>query len=47
MLFLSRVFKGRFLLTNSGGYGIMGRDVLNCLAVLFDGPRLSWAENKP
>jgi hypothetical protein len=48
LLFLSRAFKGRFLLTdNSDGFGILGRDVLNNLSVLFDGPGLSWAEHKP
>jgi hypothetical protein len=46
VLFLSRAFKGRFLLTDQNR-GILGRDVLNHLPILFDGPRLLWSEHVP
>jgi hypothetical protein len=44
VLFLSHAFKGRFLLTDQNR-GILGRDVLNRLPILFDGPRLAWSEH--
>jgi hypothetical protein len=43
LVFLKRAFKGRFLLTDQP-CGVLGRDVLNHLAVLLDGPNLSWTE---
>lgn len=43
MLFLNRIFKGQFLLTDQD-YGILGRNVLNSVAILFNGPILSWDE---
>jgi hypothetical protein len=46
VLFLSRSFKGRFLLTDQNR-GILGRDVLNHLPILFDGPHLAWSEHLP
>jgi hypothetical protein len=46
LVFLNRVFKGRFLVVNQE-WGILGRDVLNHVAVLLDGPRLAWDEKKP
>jgi len=45
MVFLSRAFRGRFLLTEDAT-GILGRDVLNHLALLLDGPRLMWCEQR-
>lgn len=45
MIFLRRVFRGRFLVSNQE-WGILGRDVLNHLSVLLDGPRLVWDEQK-
>ena len=44
MIFLNRTFRGRFLLTDETR-GILGRDVFNRLALLFDGPRLTWCEH--
>ena|SRR5712692_3961074 len=41
LVFLSRTFKGRFLLVNSRT-GILGRNVLNHFTLLLDGPRLNW-----
>lgn len=45
LIFLRRAFKGRFLLMEQE-WGLLGRDVLNHVALLFDGPRLDWKEGK-
>jgi hypothetical protein len=45
VLFLRRAFKGRFLLINQEG-GLIGRDVLNHISLLFDGLHLEWNEQK-
>jgi len=45
LLFLRRAFKGRFLLINQE-WGLIGRDVLNHVSLLFDGLRLDWSEQK-
>lgn len=44
LLFLSKTFKGRFLLIDQE-WGLMGRDVLNHVSLLFDGVRLTWGES--
>jgi hypothetical protein len=44
--FLGRTFLGRFLLVDDE-IGILGRDVLNSLALVLDGPRLTWEEHVP
>lgn len=43
MVFLSRTIRGQFILIDQE-WGIIGRDVLNLVAVLLDGPRLTWGE---
>ena len=43
LVFLRRVFKGRFLITNQES-GVLGRDVINHVALLLNGPRLDWDE---
>ena len=43
MIFLGRAFRGRYLLTEEE-YGILGRDVLNHVALLLDGPGQEWSE---
>jgi hypothetical protein len=43
LLFLKQTFRGRFLVVNSES-GILGRDVLNHIVVVLDGPRLDWQE---
>ena len=43
MIFLGRSFRGQFLVSNQE-WGIVGRDVLNHLSVLLDGPQLVWDE---
>ena len=40
-----KTFKGRFLLTNQA-WGVMGRDVLNHLCLVLDGPQQMWEEQK-
>ena len=42
-LFLGRVFKGQFLIVDQA-VGIVGRDVLNHVSLLLDGPNLQWDE---
>jgi hypothetical protein len=46
MLFLRRAFRGRYLLIEADR-GILGRDILNHVAVLLDGPRQRWLEHTP
>jgi predicted aspartyl protease len=45
LLFLRRAFKGRFLLINQE-WGLLGRDVLNHVSLVFDGLHLDWSEQK-
>ena len=45
LIFLRRVFRGRFLIGNQE-CGVMGRDVRNHVSVLLDGPRLVWDEQE-
>ncbi len=42
MLLLNRTFRGQFLLIDQE-WGIVGRDVLNLLAIVLDGPKLNWS----
>lgn len=43
--FLGKTFKGQFLLIDQE-WGLLGRDVLNHLSLLFNGPRLIWGEQR-
>ena len=45
LIFLRRTFRGRFLVSNQE-WGVVGRDVLNHISLLLDGPRLVWKEQK-
>jgi hypothetical protein len=45
MNLLGKTFKGRYLVLDQE-WGLLGRDVLNYLAILLDGPALSWHERK-
>jgi predicted aspartyl protease len=45
LVFLRRVFRGRFLLNNQE-YGFLGRDILNHVMMVLDGPNLSWEEER-
>jgi predicted aspartyl protease len=44
LLFLNKTFRGQFLLADHGA-GILGRDVLNSVVILLDGPHLVWEES--
>ena len=46
LVFLNRRFRGRFLLIDAEA-GVVGRDVLNHVRLLLDGPALSWEEWAP
>ncbi len=46
MLFLKRAFRGRYLLIEEE-HGILGRDILNHVTLLFDGLRQQWSEHSP
>jgi len=41
--FCGRTFRGQLLLIDQS-WGILGRNVLNAVPLLFDGPRLTWEE---
>jgi hypothetical protein len=43
LVFLDRTYRGNYLVLDRD-YGILGRDILNQSALLFDGPRLVWTE---
>jgi hypothetical protein len=43
LVFCQRTFRGQFLLVDQG-WGILGRNVLNAVPLLLDGPRLRWTE---
>ena len=42
-VFLRRNFRGRYLVTDVE-VGVIGRDILNHLRLLLDGPAISWEE---
>jgi hypothetical protein len=42
---LGKTFRGQFLLID-GWHGVLGRNVLNNLSLLFDGPSRQWAEHR-
>jgi hypothetical protein len=44
MLFMGKAFRGQYLITDQD-HGILGRDVLNSLRILFDGPGEEWSVN--
>ncbi len=45
MAFCRRNFRGQFLLIDQP-WGILGRNVLNALTLLLDGPKLIWVEQR-
>ena len=45
IVFLNKTFKGQFLLIEQD-WGILGRNIINNLSLFFDGPRLTWQEQK-
>ncbi len=44
-IFLSLTFRGQFLFIDQE-WGIIGRNILNAVAITLDGPALSWDEAK-
>lgn len=46
LLFCGRMFRGQFLLIDQA-WGILGRNVLNAVPILLDGPHLEWNEHHP
>ena len=45
LVFLGQVYRGVYLILDAG-YGILGRDVLNNVSLVLDGPRLNWREER-
>ncbi len=45
LAFLGKKFKGQFLLIDQP-VGIMGRNILNAIALVLDGPRGEWGEQE-
>jgi len=45
LIFIERAFRGKYVIVDSY-VGILSRDVLNHVALLLDGPQLSWQEQK-
>jgi hypothetical protein len=44
LVFLQKRFRGQFLLIDQP-IGILGRNILNALSLLLDGPNARWDEN--
>jgi predicted aspartyl protease len=45
LFLLGRTFRGQFLVIDQD-VGILGRNVLNALALLLDGPQQTWSEHR-
>lgn len=45
LIFIGKKFKGQFLVIDQPS-GILGRNILNAVALLFDGPHANWDEYK-
>ena len=45
LVFLDRKFRGQFLPIDQES-GIIGRNILNSVSLLFDGPRLNWSSHR-
>lgn len=43
LIFLGRAFRGKYVIVDSN-MGILGRDVLNHITLLLNGPQLTWRE---
>ena len=46
VVFLGKVYRSEFPILDSE-YGILGRDILNHVSLLLDGPDLNWRETPP
>lgn len=45
IVLLGKSFRGQFLLVD-GPHGFLGRNILNNISILLDGPSLNWLENQ-
>jgi hypothetical protein len=45
LVFCGRTFRGQFLLIDEA-WGVLGRNVLNAVPILLDGPNLVWDEHR-
>jgi hypothetical protein len=45
LIFYGKTFQGEFLLIDQS-WGVIGRNIMNSLSLLFDGPRLNWEEHR-
>ncbi len=45
VVFLGKIFRGQFLVSEQE-WGVLGRNVLNSVAILCDGPHLLWEERR-
>ena len=45
VVFCGRKFRGQYLVAEHE-YGILGRNLLNALAIVLDGPSLTWSEQR-
>lgn len=43
ILFINRTFRGRFLVIEQE-WGVIGRNLMNLLSLVFDGPKKFWEE---
>lgn len=43
MIFCRRSFRGRFLVTLDA-HGVLGRNILNAVSIVLDGPKCEWRE---
>lgn len=46
LIFCRRTFHGQYLLIDQS-WGILGRNVLNFVPIILDGPNLKWDEYRP
>lgn len=45
LIFCHRTFRGQFLVIDQA-WGIIGRNIMNAVSLLFDGPHLQWEEQR-
>lgn len=45
LILLGRTFRGQFLLVDQK-WGVIGRNILNAVSILLDGPHLIWKEQR-
>lgn len=45
VIFLGMKFRGKYVLLENEEIGVLGRDILNHVRLLLDGPRLMWSQH--